>query len=101
MRLTSSAFEDGAPIPARYTCDGQGLSPPLAWEGIPEATRSLVLVVDDPDAPDPARPERIWVHWVLFNLSPDGTGLPRRVGRTSLSRARPTGLRRGGHRPPE
>ena len=66
--LTSSAFNDGAEIPARYTCDGEDVSPPLAWEGVPEGTQSLALIVDDPDAPDPAAPETIWVHWLLYDI---------------------------------
>ncbi|ALC17351.1 phospholipid-binding protein, PBP family [Desulfuromonas soudanensis] len=66
--LRSEAFESGADIPARYTCQGEDLSPPLEWSGVPPETRSLVLIVDDPDAPDPRAPTRTWVHWVLYNL---------------------------------
>ena len=76
LRLTSSAFSDGAAIPAKYTCSGQDLSPPLAWSGVPEATRSLVLIVDDPDAPDPKAPKMTWVHWVLYNILPTVTAIP-------------------------
>lgn len=54
LQLSSSAFQDGGEVPARYTCDGQNVSPPLAWSGAPAATRSFVLIADDPDAPDPA-----------------------------------------------
>ncbi len=81
MRFTlrSPAFQEGGSIPARYTCDGEDLSPPLEWSGVPEGTRSLALVVDDPDAPDPAAPKMVWVHWVLYNLPPDSTGLPEGV----------------------
>ena len=75
MRLTSIAFEDGAEIPAKYTCDGADLSPPLAWTGVPPRARSLALVVDDPDAPDPEAPTRTWVHWVIVDLPPDRHGL--------------------------
>ncbi len=76
MRLTSTAFRDGGELPAKYTCDGANVSPPLAWSDAPPATRSFALVVDDPDAPDPAAPRRTWVHWVLADLPADSTGLP-------------------------
>jgi Raf kinase inhibitor-like YbhB/YbcL family protein len=75
LTLTSSAFEAGGPIPPTYTCDGNDLSPPLAWFGLPPGTKSLALIVDDPDAPDPAAPQRTWVHWVLYNIAPDAGGL--------------------------
>jgi len=68
--LTSSAFTEGGRIAARYGCDGSDISPPLQWTGVPENTRGLVLIVDDPDAPDPAAPKMTWVHWVLFNIPP-------------------------------
>ena len=73
--LTSSAFDDGGEIPREYTCQGDDTSPPLSWSGVPWDTRSLVLIVDDPDAPDPAAPKMTWVHWVLFNIPPDAPGL--------------------------
>ncbi len=79
MRVTSPSFEANGPIPARYTCEGEDVSPALAWTGVPSRARSLVLIVDDPDAPDPAAPTRTWVHWVLYNLPPDATGLPEAV----------------------
>lgn len=79
MHIQSPAFEEGESIPTIHTCDGGDISPPLAWEGIPEAARSLVLIVDDPDAPDPAAPKMVWVHWVLYNLPPDAVGLPEAV----------------------
>jgi len=77
--IQSPAFEEGGSIPARYTCDGDDVSPPLQWAGVPEGTRSLALIVDDPDAPDPAAPRMVWVHWVLYNLPPDSQGLPEAV----------------------
>jgi Raf kinase inhibitor-like YbhB/YbcL family protein len=70
MKIASSAFEHGASIPKRYTCEGEDLSPPLQWSGVPAGARSLALIVDDPDAPDPAAPKTTWVHWVLYNLPP-------------------------------
>jgi Raf kinase inhibitor-like YbhB/YbcL family protein len=79
MEIRSTAFADGGAIPARYTCQGENVSPPLSWAGIPAGTKSLVLIVDDPDAPDPRAPKMTWVHWVLFNLPSAGAGLPEAV----------------------
>lgn len=76
LTITSAAFQNNGEIPSRHTCQGQDLSPPLQWQGIPEGTRSLVLIVDDPDAPDPQAPKMTWVHWVLYNLPPNTAGLP-------------------------
>lgn len=73
MKISSSAFADGTEIPRRYTCEGDDVSPPLSFTGTPKGAKSLVLVVDDPDAPDPARPQRTWVHWVVYNLPPTTT----------------------------
>jgi hypothetical protein len=75
LSLRSSAFDDGGEIPREHTCEGDDTSPPLSWSGVPQDTRSLVLIIDDPDAPDPAAPKMTWVHWVLFNIPPDATGL--------------------------
>jgi len=72
FRLTSTAFEDGGEIPPRFTCEGGDLSPDLSWGDLPEGTVSLVLIIDDPDAPDPAAPKMVWDHWLLYNLPPDG-----------------------------
>ena len=74
--LTSESFIQDGMIPIRHTCDGQDISPELSWSEIPVGTQSLVLIVDDPDAPDPADPKMTWVHWVLYNISPDINGLP-------------------------
>jgi len=79
LALTSTAFEPGGAIPAVYTCQGKNVSVPLAWSGLPDGTRSLALIVDDPDAPDPAAPKMTWVHWVLYNIPPTATGLPEAV----------------------
>jgi Raf kinase inhibitor-like YbhB/YbcL family protein len=84
LQIYSSAFEEGGEIPPSYTCDGADVSPPLAWHGVPANTRSLVLIVDDPDAPDPAAPRMTWVHWVLYNLPPDTAGLPEGVSKADL-----------------
>ena len=76
MELTSTAFPAQGEIPVRHTCEGENLAPPLQWSGVPAGTQSLVLIVDDPDAPDPAAPLRTWVHWVLVDLPPTACGLP-------------------------
>lgn len=80
LELTSPAFTNGGSIPIKYTCEGQDVSPALAWRGAPAGTRSLVLIVDDPDAPDPAAPKMTWVHWVVFNLPAENAGLPEEAG---------------------
>jgi hypothetical protein len=79
LALTSTAFGPGGAIPASYTCQGKDVSVPLAWSGLPAGTRSLALIVDDPDAPDPAAPKMTWVHWLLYNIPPAATGLPEAV----------------------
>lgn len=66
-------------IPEKYTCDGQDISPPLLWDDIPEGTKSLVLIVDDPDAPDPKAPKMTWVHWLIYNIPPTTKGLEEGV----------------------
>ena len=91
LTITSSAFTEHGSIPVEYTCDGEDASPPLSWSGVPSRTRGLALIVDDPDAPDPAAPRTIWVHWVLYNLPSDSTGLAAGVARTAL----PRGTREG------
>ena len=90
--LRSSAFLDGKPIPARFTCEGSDISPPLQWQAAPNNTQSFALVVDDPDAPDPAAPRATaWVHWVLYNLPADTIELPEGVKPDQL----PLGTRQG------
>jgi len=84
LTLKSSAFDNGSAIPSRYTCEGEDVSPPLTWAGVPETARSLVLIVDDPDAPDPKAPKMTWVHWVLYNLPPDISGLPEGITSAGL-----------------
>ena len=79
MRITSTAFGHQSGIPTLYTCEGKDASPPLAWTDIPAGAKSLALIVDDPDAPDPAAPKMTWVHWVLYNLPASNGGLPEGV----------------------
>ncbi len=91
LTLSSSAFAPDGGIPATYTCEGKDISPPLAWSDAPAASKSFALIVDDPDAPDPAAPKRTWVHWVLYNI-PAGAGeLPDAVESSAL----PAGTREG------
>jgi Raf kinase inhibitor-like YbhB/YbcL family protein len=71
LTLTSSAFKNGGVIPSQYTCEGKDISPPLAWEDVPDGTKSFALIIDDPDAPDPKAPKIVWVHWLLYNLPAD------------------------------
>jgi hypothetical protein len=89
--LTSAAFLPHAVIPKRHTCDGEDKSPALAWSGAPEGTKSFALVVDDPDAPDPAAPKMTWVHWVLYDLPANATSLREGVASKQL----PSGTREG------
>ncbi|MBA2227692.1 YbhB/YbcL family Raf kinase inhibitor-like protein [Thermogemmata fonticola] len=79
LTLTSPAFSHGGEIPTEYTCEGPDVSPELRWSGAPPGTQSFALIVDDPDAPDPAAPKMTWVHWVLYNLPADCTGLAKDV----------------------
>ena len=74
ITVKSTAFEQGSMIPSKYTCDGQDISPPLQWEGVPEDTQSIALISDDPDAP-----MGTWVHWVIWNIPADKTGLLENV----------------------
>jgi Raf kinase inhibitor-like YbhB/YbcL family protein len=74
LKITSSAFSEGDMIPRQHTCDGADASPALSWSGVPEGTKSLALICDDPDAP-----MGTWVHWVLFNIPPGESGLPAKV----------------------
>ncbi len=91
LTLTSPAFQPGGEIPVTHTCEGAGTSPHLEWTGVPAGTIAFALIVDDPDAPDPAAPKRTWVHWVLCNLPPDTTHLPEAVRSDAL----PAGTREG------
>ena len=92
MILTSDAFSPGGEIPSEYTCEGTDISPPLSWSEVEAGTKSLVLIIDDPDAPDPAAPKITWVHWVLYNIPPTATGLAAGASRESLPRGTREGL---------
>jgi len=75
IEVTSSAFTQGGEIPSLYTCEGEDITPPLRWSGVPDEADSLVLIVDDPDAPDPDAPKMTWVHWLIYNLPAQLTAL--------------------------
>lgn len=90
MQLQSSAFKAGGAIPERYTCEGDDVSPPLAWSGAPAGTKAFGLIVDDPDAPDPKAPKMTWVHWVLHNVPANVNALPE-----GASDRLPAGTRQG------
>ncbi|MGO9170366.1 MAG: YbhB/YbcL family Raf kinase inhibitor-like protein [Rhodomicrobium sp.] len=92
LKLVSAAFSEGGGIPQKYTCEGKDISPPLAWPGVPPGAKSLVLIVDDPDAPDPKAPKMTWVHWVLYNIPADSTGLAEGAEADGLPPGTQTGL---------
>ncbi len=86
FELRSPAFSEAGPIPQKYTADGDDVSPPLIWAHPPAGTQSFVLIVEDPDAPDPSAPKRVFVHWLVYNLPAtmrkldEGAGLPAGAG---------------------
>ena len=91
LTITSTAFAPESAIPSLYTCEGKDISPPLDWSNAPAGTKSFTLIVEDPDAPDPAAPKMTWVHWVLYNIDSTTGGLPEAVKTTAL----PFGTREG------
>jgi Raf kinase inhibitor-like YbhB/YbcL family protein len=91
LALASPDFAANGPIPVHCTCEGRDTSPALTWSGVPPDTQSLVLIVDDPDAPDPKAPKMTWVHWVLYDLPPQSVGRAAAVAPTAL----PAGTRQG------
>jgi Raf kinase inhibitor-like YbhB/YbcL family protein len=91
FELRSSSFTPNGSIPRAYTCEGDDRSPPLAWSDAPAGTKSFVLIVDDPDAPDPRAPRMTWVHWVLYDLPAGTAALPEGVTAAAL----PAGTRQG------
>ena len=84
LSLMSPAFPANGEIPVQYTCDGDDVAPPLGWSGEPPGTESFALIVDDPDAPDPAAPKRVYVHWVLYDIPAEARGLPEGATRDDL-----------------
>jgi len=92
MQLTSSCFKNRKQIAEKFTCDGEDISPALEWSGVPVEAKSLVLIVDDPDAPDPADPKMTWVHWVLYNIPAIDSALPEGVKDTDLPKETRQGL---------
>ena len=91
LSIYSPAFNNNDSIPIRHTCSGDDISPPLQWSGVPKNAKSLVLIVDDPDAPDPAAPKMTWVHWVVYNIPPYMEGLEEDLQPTKL----PDGAKQG------
>jgi Raf kinase inhibitor-like YbhB/YbcL family protein len=91
LTISSPVFANNSLVSPVYTCDGLNISPPLKWVGVPPNSQSLVLIIDDPDAPDPAAPKRVWVHWVLYNLPVHISGLPEDIAPQAL----PTGTLEG------
>ena len=81
MKLTSSAFENGAVIPSKYTCDAENVSPPLSISGVPENAKSLVLVMDDPDVPKELRPDGVFDHWIMYSIDPATAEIPEGAGK--------------------
>ena len=90
--LNSPAFQPNGHIPSRYTCEGEDISPPLTWEGVPNGAKSIVLIIDDPDAPDPKAPKIVWVHWVVYNMPPNTKSLPENAGKAGLPQGTLVGL---------
>jgi len=89
--LTSTSFPPNGSIPAQFTCEGDDVSPALQWSGVPAGTKSFVLIVDDPDAPDPKAPRMTWVHWILSDIPATASGLAEGVTAAQL----PAGTREG------
>lgn len=92
LAISSPAFAPGGPIPPEYTADGPDVSPPLEWTGVPAGAKSVVLIVDDPDAPDPKAPRMTWVHWVLYDIPASAKGLGRGVAAKDLPPGAKPGL---------
>lgn len=90
MQISSPSFTPQGSIPEKYTCEGADTSPPLAWSGAPPTAKSLALIVDDPDAPDPSAPKMTWVHWVVYDVPPETTSLAE-----GAAKALPKGARDG------
>jgi Raf kinase inhibitor-like YbhB/YbcL family protein len=99
LNVSSSAFKHQGAIPAKYTCEGDDRSPPLTVAGVPPNAKTLALVIEDPDAPDPAAPKRTWAHWVAYDLPPstrdiqEGAGNGGKLGRSGKNDWDATGYR--------
>ena len=92
LEITSPAFTQGGQMASKYTCEGDDVSPKLVFDGLPPGTQSLVLIVDDPDAPDPKAPKRVWVHWLVYNIPPSAKGLDEDAARKGLPQGARTGI---------
>ena len=92
LTLSSQAFSHSGTIPKRHTCEGEDVSPDLAWSNAPPGSKSLALIVDDPDAPDPAAPKLTWVHWVLYNIPPEAGAVKAAVSSANLPQGTKEGL---------
>jgi Raf kinase inhibitor-like YbhB/YbcL family protein len=95
LNLSSSAFAANGSIPTKYTCEGAGTSPPLAWSGSPSGTKSFALIVEDPDAPDPAKPTRVVSHWVAYNIPAATTALAENASKSGMPAGSTQGLNEG------
>lgn len=84
LKVTSTAFEQGGSIPTQYTCEGKDVSPPLSWSDLPSNAKSVAIIVDDPDAPDPAKPRRVYVHWVVYNIPAQTSSLPENASKSGM-----------------
>jgi Raf kinase inhibitor-like YbhB/YbcL family protein len=84
IKITSTAFQPDGSIPSKYTCEDRDVSPPLEWSGAPSGTKTFALIVDDPDAPDPAKPQRVYVHWVVYNLPATTVALVENASKKGL-----------------
>lgn len=92
MQLKSPSFENLRSIPAKYTCDGKDVPPPIEWSNVPNGTKSFALIVDDPDAPDPADPKMTWVHWIIYNIPTTFRSLPEGIQEKDLPEGTLQGL---------
>jgi Raf kinase inhibitor-like YbhB/YbcL family protein len=92
LLMNSPAFAHGGLIPQRYTCDGANVSPPLQWSGVPLSAKSLVLIIEDPDAPDPEAPKTTWTHWILYDIPPTVHELPEDLARHGIPAGAHDGL---------
>ncbi len=95
LNLSSAAFAANTPIPSKYTCEGVNVSPPLAWSGAPATAKSFALIVEDPDAPDPAKPTRVVTHWVAYNIPGTASALSENASKKGMPPGSAQGLNEG------